>query len=112
MNEKEDGIFINHILDSIGAIEEFSLGLTEKEFSLNRLKQSAIIREIEVIGEAVKNISEEIKKANKNINWKGIVGARDKMIHHYFGVDLKIIWKILKEDIPVLKKQILEIKEN
>ena len=112
MNKKDDSIFIENILSSIEAIEKFSLGLTKEQIYYNRLKQSAIIREIEVIGEAIKNFSEITKNKYKNIPWKEIVGTRDKMIHHYFGVDLEIVWKIIKEDIFVLKKQILEIKEK
>ena len=112
MSEKDDLAFIEHILDSIKAIEQFSLGLTKEELSSNRLKQSAIIREIEVIGEATKNISENTKNENKEILWKAIIGTRDKMIHHYFGVDLKVVWKIIKEDIPLLKNQLLKIKES
>ena len=71
-----------------------------------------IVREIEIIGEAVKNISENLKNKNRKIEWKDIVGTRDKMIHHYFGVDLNIIWKIIKKDLPILEKQILSIKKK
>ena len=112
MNERDDLVFVEHILDSIKDIEKFSLGLTRERLSSNRLKQNAIVRSIEIIGEATKNISEYTKNKNKEIKWKEIIGTRDKMIHHYFGVDLNVVWRIIKEDIPMLKKQILEIKEK
>lgn len=112
MSEKTDSIFIRHILDSIKDIEDFSKGLTKEELLSSRLRQSAIIREIEVIGEAAKNISENIKNKDKEIPWKAIIGARDKMIHHYFGIDFEVVWKIIKEDIQILKKQILEIMKK
>ena len=112
MNEKDDLAFIEHILDSINAIKEFSRNISKEELISNRLKQSAIVREIEIIGEAVKNISENLKNKNSKIEWKDIAGTRDKMIHHYFGVDLNIVWDIIKKDLPVLEKQIKKIKEG
>jgi len=112
MRNKNDLVFIKHLLESINAIEEFSKDMKKEDLFSNRLKQSAIVREIEIIGEAVKNISENIKKRYKKVEWRAIVGTRDKIIHHYFGVDLNIVWDIVKIDIPVLKKQIQEIKLN
>jgi uncharacterized protein with HEPN domain len=76
------------------------------------LKQSAIVREIEIIGEAVKNISNMVKNKNKDVEWKAIAGTRDKMIHHYFGVDLDIIFSIVKREIPILKKQMERISKD
>ncbi len=112
MKIKNDLVFIEHILESINAIEKFSKNMAKKELTSNRLKQSAIVREIEVIGEAVKNISNKTKDKHKEVAWKEIAGTRDKMIHHYFGVDLNIIWKILKDDLPKLKRQIQNIKRE
>lgn len=112
MNEKSDIIFIEHILESIDAINEFSEDISINELSSNRMKQSAIVREIEVIGEAVKNISENLKKKHKEIEWREIAGTRDKMIHHYFEVDINIVWNIIKKDLPILEKQIRKIKKD
>ena len=78
----------------------------------SRLKRSAIVREIEVIGEAAKNISQNLKHKNKEVEWKEIAGTRDKMIHHYFGVDVNIVLDIIKNDLPKLKKQIQQILES
>ena len=78
----------------------------------DRLRQSAIIREIEIIGEAVKNVSENLKNKHREIEWKEIIGTRDKMIHHYFGVDLNIVWNIIKIYLPDLKEKVLKIKEE
>jgi|SRR3989338_11164418 len=112
MSEKGDLVFVEHIIDSLNAIAEFSKGMTKEEFLSNRLKQSAIIREIEVIGEAVKNISIELKNKYKDVLWADIAGTRDKFIHHYFGVDLEIVWGIIKNDLPVLKGQMDKIKSR
>ncbi|MFC1682100.1 DUF86 domain-containing protein [Nanoarchaeota archaeon] len=106
---KDDLIFIKHILESINAIEEFSKDIDKKELKSNRLKQSAIVREIEIIGEATKNISDSLKDKYPEIPWREISGTRDKIIHNYFGVDLNIIWDIIKLNLPVLKKQLSNI---
>ena len=112
MTEKDDLAFIEHILDSIKAIEKFSKNINKEKLMLNRLKQSAIVREIEIIGEAVKNISESLKNKHPEIQWKEIAGTRDKMVHHYFGVDLNIVWDIVKINLPDLKSKILKIKSE
>jgi len=109
---KDDLAFIKHILDSINAIEVFSKNLTKEKLMVNRLKQSAIVREIEVMGEAVKNMSKSLRDKHQEIEWKEIAGTRDKMIHHYFGVDLNIVWDIIKIHLPILKEKILKIEEE
>ena len=109
---KDNLAFIEHILDSINAIEEFSNNLTKEKLMSDRLKRSAIIREIEIIGEAVKNLSEKTRNKYKEIPWKDIVGTRDKMIHRYFGVDLDTVFGIIENDLPTLKKQIIKIKKE
>lgn len=112
MKSKDDLPFIEHILDSITAIETFSKGLTRMQFISDRLRHSAIVREIEIIGEAVKNISSQLKNKHKDIEWKEIAGTGDKMIHHYFGIDLGVVWAIVKFNLPHLKKRILRIKKE
>lgn len=105
-------MFVQHILDSINAIEKFSKNMKREKLISNRLKQSAIIREIEIIGEAAKSISKSLKNKHREIEWKEIVGTRDKLIHHYFGVDLDIVWDIIKINLPDLKEKISKIKEE
>lgn len=107
---KDDLAYIEHILDCIRKIQRFSKGLTFKEFSDDELVQDAIIRNIEVIGEAAKKISSDTKKNHSEIPWKEISGMRDKLIHDYLGVDIKVVWKTIKEDIPSLKRLLKEIK--
>jgi len=110
--KKEFLIFLRHILESIKNIESFSQGLSKNEFAKDRLKQSAIIREIEIIGEAVKNLPIEFTVKYPYVEWSKIAGTRDKIIHHYFGVDLDVIWDIIKYDLPDLKIKIKKISEE
>lgn len=112
MSNKENLIFIEHILDNINKIESFSKNMTKDELFKDVEKQYAIIRAIEIIGEAAKNISKDLTMKYSNIEWKEIIGTRDKIIHNYFGVDLDIVWNIIKINIPDLKQKILKIKEN
>lgn len=112
MKEKSDKVFLLHILESIEAIKEFSKDLTLEEFSTNRMINNAIIRELEIMGEAAKNISEDLKSENKDVDWRGIVGTRDKLIHYYFGIKTDLIFQIIMKDIPVLENQILKINQG
>ena len=107
---KDDLAYIEHILDCIRKIKEFSEGLSFKEFSGNELVQDATIRNIEIIGEASKKISSDTKQIYFEISWKEIAGMRDKLIHDYLGVDVEVVWRTIKEDIPILERQIKEIE--
>lgn len=108
---KNDLAYIDHILDCIRKVQRFSRGLDLKKFSENELVQDAIIRNIEVIGEASKKISTDAKKTYPEIPWKEITGMRDKLIHDYLGVDTQVIWKTIKKDIPELRRLLKEIKK-
>ena len=112
MIKNRDIMYIRHILDSINDIEESTKDISKTEFISTKDIKDANIRRIEIIGEAVKNISNNIKEQHKEIEWNLISGARDKITHHYFGVNLDIVCDILNIDIPKLKKQILIIKKE
>jgi len=112
MTKHEDMPYLQHIAEAIRNIESFSKNLTKEKFLKNSLRQSAIIRQLEIIGEAAKNVSENTRKNYPQVVWKEIAGTRDKIIHHYFGVNLNIIWDIVKKDILQLKKKIKAILEE
>ena len=107
--KKHPLIFMDHILDAINDIEESVKNLSKEQFVKNKDIKDSNIRRLEIIGEATKNLSKEFTKRYKNTPWKDIAGMRDKIIHHYFGINLEEIWKVIKEDIPKLKKEITEI---
>lgn len=106
---KGNKVYILHIFDAILAIEKFAENLSQDEFLKSDLTQSAVIRKIEIIGEAVKNLSEDFKGKYQFIPWKRIASMRDKLIHEYFGVDIERVWDTIQKDLPLLKEQISKI---
>ena len=110
--KKDPLIFIEHITESIENIELYSKDVSKDNFLKDKKIQDAVVRRLEVIGEAVKNLPKDFIKKYPDIFWKEIIGTRDKIIHHYFGVDLDIMWVIIKKDIPKLKNKIKKILNN
>lgn len=106
---KRNKIFILHILDSIAKIELFTKNISQEKFFKSELIQDAVIRRLEIIGEAVKNLPKNLKDKYPDIEWKKIAGTRDNLIHEYFGVDLKLTHRILVKDLPVLKEKLNKI---
>jgi len=102
--------YLNHILDSIKDIESHIKSVSRKKFLSSVKTQDAVIRKLEIIGEATKHIPSKVRKKYPEIPWKQIAGMRDRLIHVYFDVDLDLVWRILKADLPKLKKQIEKIK--
>ncbi len=101
--------YILDILSSIQEVEEFTKGMTFEEFINDKKTTNAVIRSLEVMGEATKKIPPEIRKKYPEIPWKYIAGMRDKLIHEYHGVDLEIVWEVVKKEIPPLKPKFEEI---
>src|SRR3989338_5647884 len=99
---KQDKVYIDDILEAILAIEDYTKGIVFERFS-GRVKD-ATLRNLEIIGEAAKNLPPEAKKTYPDVEWKKISGLRDILIHAYSGVDLKIIWDVVKNKLPELKK--------
>lgn len=104
--KRDDTIYLHHILDAICRIEEYLKKVNDITFFEDHLVQDGVIRQLEIIGEAVKHVSFDLRTGNDQIPWQDIAGMRDKLIHHYFGVDLNSVLLTVKEDLPVLKEQV------
>lgn len=104
--------YLNYILDVIEDIEKSIGNVSKDKFLKEKDIKDANLRRIEIIGEAIKNLSINITDAYKNVAWKEIAGIKDRIANRYFGVDFNIIWEILKNDIPILKNQVLKIKKD
>ncbi|MFZ2975259.1 MAG: DUF86 domain-containing protein [Candidatus Moraniibacteriota bacterium] len=101
---KDDNVYIEHILEAIETIEGYKKGLSFELFLENKMVMDAIVRELEIIGEASNNISEKFQKENTDIPWRKVIGIRNMLIHEYFGVNKKIVWETVENDLPELKK--------
>lgn len=107
--KRDVNLYLNDIIEYIELIENTLKEKNKKDFFNNRDLQDAIIRRVEVIGEAVKNVPLRIRNKYPEVEWKKIAGSRDILTHAYFGVDIDKIWSIYKKDLLVLKKQITKI---
>ncbi len=110
--EKDNTVYLQHVLDAINTIEEYLHGINEEQFKATRLLQDGAIRQIEIIGEAVRHTSKDIRKTYPEIPWQDIAGMRDKLIHDYFGVDIEKVWYTVQEDLPTLKEHVIEILKD
>ena len=108
-NNERDIVRLNHIKDAISLIQQFTKGVTIGRFMKDQMRQAAVIREFEIIGEAVGKISKKMQRDYPNVEWAKINGFRNLLIHEYFRVDTGEIWATIQIDIPILKEQIAEI---
>jgi len=109
MSERDFRLYCADILDSGSAIIEFVNGLSFEQFCNDRKTYSAVIREFEIIGEAVGKLPEALKQRRPDVEWQDIKDFRNLLTHEYFGVDLEIVWKIIEDDLPGLMEAIKEI---
>jgi len=107
---REYKVYLADILAAIRKIEKYSANLSFAGFKKNPKTADAVIRNLEIIGEAAKSLPQEFKTKHDQIDWRKIAGLRDILIHQYFGVDLEIIWDIMQNKLPNLKKDISLIK--
>ena len=100
MSEWADRDFVSDIQEAIRRIATYAAGMTEEAFMADVKTQDAVIRNLEILGEATKNLSEEFRARYSHIPWKNMAGVRDRLIHHYFGINLDIVWQIVVAELP------------
>ncbi|RME09631.1 MAG: DUF86 domain-containing protein [Ardenticatenia bacterium] len=109
MSKRTERAFLNDIQEAIHRITEYTAGMTYQTFLKDTKTQDAVVRNLEIIGEASKNVSSKLRERYPDIPWKGMAGMRDRLIHHYFGVNLDIVWQIVVDELPKVASRLEEI---
>ena len=112
MKSRHDRLYLYDIIECCDRVADYVNGVREEDYNVNPMLQDALVRNIEVVGEAVKNLSTEITEAHPGIAWSQIARMRDKIAHHYFRINLDVVWKTVTDDLPALRPQIAAIYEN
>jgi len=105
---KSNVVYIRHILDAINRIQQYTGKSTYDDFSQNDMMTAAVVRELEIVGEAAGQVSVDFQKKNPHIPWREMISTRNKMIHDYFGVNIEIVWEIVQKELPRLQKELIE----
>jgi uncharacterized protein with HEPN domain len=106
MRKRDFTDYINDILTSLKEVKEFTEGMSLDEFLRDKKTVNAVIRSLEVLGEAAGKIPEDLRIKAPDIPWKRMTGMRNKLIHEYFGVDLEIVWAVIKDELPPLESSL------
>lgn len=106
---RNDKVYLQHIVDAIAKIETYLKGASFESFSKNEMMVDAVVRELEIIGEAANNISEGFKEDHPPIPWDEMIGMRNRLIHEYFGVNKKIVWETCQTDLKELEFQLKKL---
>ena len=106
MTARDDSVYLKHILDMTDRVESYLEAIDEEAFYDTPLIQDAVIRCLEIIGEATKRLSDDLRSRESTIPWRDIAGMRDKLIHEYFGVDLEAVWITATQDVPQLHHEV------
>lgn len=112
MTKRELGDYIQDILEAIGEVEDFTAGMQFEVFVEDKKTVNAVVRSLEVIGEAAKKIPDNLRDNYPEIPWKRMAGMRDKLIHEYFGIDLEIVWEVVNTELPPIKPFIQKVLEE
>lgn len=103
--QKTDTVYLQHILDAIKQIGSYVKEIDQPHFREDKLLQDGVIRQLEIIGEASGKLSPELRQKNTDVSWSEIIGLRNRIVHAYFSIDLEIVWEIVQNDLPILKRQ-------
>jgi len=109
MSNRTDRDFLLDIQEAIRRIADYTAGMTYQAFLEDTRTQDAVIRNLEIIGEATKNLAKDLRERYPDVPWKGMSGVRDRLIHHYFGVNFDIVWQIVVDELPKVASQLERI---
>ncbi|NPV08592.1 MAG: DUF86 domain-containing protein [Anaerolineae bacterium] len=109
MKKRVDAVYLHHMLDAAREIDSFLAGVSEALFYQNRMLQSAVAHQLQVIGEAARQVSREFQAEHPEVPWSDIIGTRHRIVHDYLNVDLAVVWSVTQEDLPALRGQLATI---
>lgn len=112
MKQRDYRLFIQDILNSIRDAREFVQGMSYEEFLADRKTQHAVVRAIEIIGEAAKNVPQAVRERYPDIPWSDMARMRDKVAHGYWGIDYEIVWRVVQEELPAAEPLLREAHER
>lgn len=112
MSERAEGDFLRDIQEAVRRIQAYTDAMAYDQFLTDPKTQNAVVRNLEIIGEATKNLSTQLRESYPDVPWKGMAGIRDRLIHRYFGVNLDIVWDIVTVELPLLESLVEKILRN
>ena len=104
--------YLQHILDEMGYLIDRAKYLNKDEFMQDETLKRAFVRSLEIIGEATKNVSADLRQKYSHVDWRAMAGMRDRLIHRYFGIDYDIVWDVVINKVPLLQQEIWQIIRN
>lgn len=110
MKQKDSSVYVSDMLDAIERILEYAQGMDKKEFCANRQVLDAVVRNIEILGEAASKLPPEFRSKHDSVEWAKIIGTRNRLIHGYDDVNPSIVWDVVEYDLEPLKKNLLRLK--
>ena len=112
MSKRSAFLLIQDMLEAIEKIRRYTAGLTVETFPTDEKSVDAVVRNLEVIGEAANHLPEDFKAQHREVEWSRIVGLRNRIVHDYFGIDFQIVWQVLQHDLPVFNNALVRILQT